>query len=466
MLEAAHHHLREGRVDQAEQIATQLLRAQPEHCEALYILGLIRWRRGDGPGAIAQIERILTLPEAGAAWHSDLAEMCRVEGRLDDALRHGLRGIALSPDSANAHYNLGVIHFDRGEMSEAITCDRRAIALKPDHADAHFELGEALLLTGDLREGWEEYEWRFKVAGATPLIPPAQAAKGKYWNGEPLHDKTLLVIADQGFGDVIQFMRYLPDLVPRCGDLVVACGVEMKPLIAHMLAKSAKKVRMFQLWDEAPTFDYYMALSSLPRLFGTEPHSIPNKTPYLRAEPQRRDQWERRLKGLVPSEHRRIGLVWSGRTSPNATPHRAMTLDDLAPLATLSGVTLVSLQKSEASAQISTYYGAAPLINLAPEIKDFQDTAAIIENLDLVVTIDTSVAHLVGALGRPAAVLLKFAADWRWLQQRTDSPWYPSLRLYRQPRPRDWSAVIANLMQDLRKNPGLLRQRSEFKNSN
>ncbi len=452
MFEIAEKHLREGRLDAAEQAATEVVAANPDHHKALHLLGLIRWRRGDGPGAIAYIERAIALPGANAIWHSDVAEMCRVEGRLDQALSHCKRAVKLSPDNADAHYNLGLIHSDRGEIDEAIAHERQAIELRPDHAAAHFELGEALLLAGQFREGWEEYEWAWKVPGIPTLIP-ADVGAGRGWNGEPLHDKTLLLIADQGFGDVIQFMRYIPRAAERCRELVVACSVEVKPLITHMVEKISKPVRMFQIWKEVPFFDHYMALSSLPRLFGTELNTIPAETPYLQADAERAECWRQRLEALTMAGHRRIGLVWAGRPQHLNDRNRSIAFSEFAPLATLEDVTIISLQKGAGGAQVGSYYGAAPLINLGPEIKDYADTAAIIANLDLVVTVDTSVAHLTGALDRPASILLPFAPDWRWLRHRSDSPWYPSVRLYRQPKPREWTSVIGALTQDIREQP-------------
>jgi hypothetical protein len=460
MLSAAEQHLREGRLDAAEQTAADILATHPDHPATLHLLGLVRWRRSDTPGAIASIERAVSLPGADASWHSNLTELYRLVGRLDEAVRHGKRGVELKPDNADAWYNLGIVHSDRNEIVEAIACERHAIELNPDHAGAHFELGEALLLDGDYRTGWDEYEWRFKIAGAPPLVPVELAARG--WSGEPLHDKTLLVIADQGFGDVVQFMRYLPLVADRCGNLVVACGAEMTPLVAPILddvsGRTSKTIRMFQLWKDAPQFDCYMALSSLPRLFGTTLDTIPTDTPYVRVDADRFAHWRSRLRALTPGGHRRIGLVWAGRPTHGNDRNRSLALKALEPLATLDDVTLVSLQKGDAGAQVSGYYGAVPLINVAPEVRDFQDTAAIIENLDLVVTVDTSVAHLAGALGRPAAILLPFAPDWRWLRHRSDSPWYPSVRLYRQTQPRDWNGVVTQLVQDLGKHPAILRQ--------
>jgi hypothetical protein len=455
MFDIAKKHLHEGRLDAAAETAAKILAANPDHHETLHLLGLVHWRRGDLPGAIEHIERAIALPGAGATYYSDVAEMCRVEGRLDSALNHCKRAVTLEPNNADAHYNLGLIHYDRGELDEAIICERRAIELKPDYASAHFELGEALLFTGQFREGWEEYEWAWKVPGVPRLIPPEIAAE-RNWRGEPLDDKTLLVIADQGFGDVIQFMRYIPRVVERCRDLIIACGIEVKPLIAQMLERIPKPVHVFQVWKEAPAFDHYMALSSLPRLFRTELDTIPDEIPYLRADPERLEHWRQRLQVLTMAGHKRIGLVWAGRPEHLNDRSRSIALNELAPLAELDDVTLVSLQKGNGAKQIGSYYGAAPFINLGPEIKDFTDTAAIIANLDLVIAVDTSVAHLTGALGRRCAILLPFAPDWRWLQHRSDSPWYPSLRLYRQPQPKDWQSVISALVCDLRERPGLL----------
>jgi hypothetical protein len=449
MLDEAEQHLREGRLDAAEEAATEIFAKHPDHHETLHLLGRIRWRRGDGSGAIAHIQRAIVLPGANTIWHSDLAEMCRFEDRLDEALSHGKQGVALNPDNAEAHHNLALVHYARGEVDEAIACARRATALKPDHAAAHFGLGETLLLNGNFREGWDEYGWVWKMPGLPPLIP-SEIAAGRAWYGEPLHDKALLLIADQGFGDMIQFMRYLPRAAELCRHLLIACDVELKPLIMQMLEKISKPVPMFHVWKEVPPFDSYMALSNLPCLFKTELDTIPAETSYLRADSKRLDHWRQRLQVLTPAGGRRIGLAWAGRPQHSNDRNRSISLTDLSPLAELDDVTLLSLQKGPASAQAGGYYGAAPFVNLGPEIRDFMDTAAIIANLDLVVTVDTAVAHLSGALGRRTAVLLPFASDWRWLRHRSDSPWYPSVRLYRQPRPKDWQSVVTELVRDIR----------------
>lgn len=408
--------------------------------------GIARWRDGDGAGAVALIERALALPDADTLWHRDLAEICRLEGRLEEALAHGRKAVASRPEDTDAHYNLGIVHYDRGEIEEAIAAEQRAIGLRPDHAGAHMELAEALLLSGEFRAGWKEYEWRFKLPGTPPLTPEAMLGPGKSpWRGEPLETGRLLLVGDQGFGDCIQFMRYIPMAAGRCCNLAIACSPELEPLVAQV----AGKARLFREWKDAPAFDCYAALSDLPGIFGTELATIPADVPYLRAEPQRVGYWRRRLKALTPRGYRRIGIVWAGRPTHGNDRNRSMMLAHLTPLAGLDRVVLIALQKGDAGGQVGTYYGAAPLVNLGPEIRDFGDTAAIIETLDVLVTVDTSVAHLAGALARPTMVLLPFASDWRWLRHRSDSPWYPSLRLYRQERPSEWRPLIERLARDL-----------------
>jgi hypothetical protein len=411
----------------------------------LHRLGVDHFRRGEIAQAINCIERAIAEVVDPAVCHRDLCEMLRLQGRLDAALDHGRRAVALDPDDCDAHYNLGLVHYERGEIDDAIACQRRVIAQKPDHAAAHFELGEALLLQGDYAAGWDEYEWSFEMPGVPPPMPPTDKP---YWEGDIRDDGTLLLVADQGFGDSIQFMRYIPRAAKRCRDLVIACSAEMMPLVSQLSGNA----KLFRLWRDAPTFDRHARFSSLPRLFKTELDSIPAQVPYLRADPARAAQWKKRLNALAPSGYRRIGVVWAGRPEHGNDRNRSMALNELSPLAALNRVVLVSLQKGPASGQVGGYFGPAPLINLAPEIDDFGDTAAIIDALDLVVTVDTSVAHLAGAMAKPTCVLLSFAPDWRWLRERTDSPWYPSVRLFRQTRPGDWTDAVARLAEFVGKN--------------
>jgi hypothetical protein len=440
-------HLEAGRLDEAAAAAAAALAADSTDAAAVHLTGVLAWRRGDAAEAMEALRRASELlGDAAAAGEvlRDLCEMLRVGGRIDEAARAGKRAVSLRPHDANAHYNRGIVLQELGDLDGSIAALRAAVALAPRHAGAHFELAEALLLRGDFADGWEEYEWRFDVAGAAPLMPNAPAAPK--WTGEPMPDGRLLLVADQGYGDVIQFMRYVPEAEARCGAVVIACSSETATLVRQV----AKTTELFQVWDDAPRFDCYAALSSLPRLFGTRLETVPSTGRYLVAEPARAACWRERLKALTPAGFRTLGVVWAGGPTHGNDANRSLPLAALAPLGALERTALIGLQKGEAAAQVGRYFGAAPLINLGPEIRDFSDTAAIIANLDLVVSVDTSVAHLAGALGQPTSVLLPFAPDWRWLRERSDSPWYPSLRLYRQSRRGDWTDPVARLVADIR----------------
>ncbi|WP_246472711.1 glycosyltransferase family 9 protein [Azospirillum tabaci] len=371
---------------------------------------------------------------------SDLCEIRRREGRLDEAAAHGRRAVALDPDDAAGWYNLGVALYDRLEIAAAISCERRAIRLAPDAPGPHFELAEGLLLSGQWEEGWREYEWRWRLPGVPPLIPPAVLERhghtaARSWDGRPLPGGTLLLIADQGFGDTIQFARYLPMAAALCPNLVVACSPDMQPVIRSLPGG----YRTVTDWEEAPPFAAHAALSGLPGLFGTRPDTIPAPLPGLRAEPERVERWRERLDGLLPRGYRRVGLVWAGRPTHGNDRNRSLPLARLAPFFTLEKTALVSLQKGPAQAEAARYYGAAPLVDLGPELESFADTMAVLAQLDHVVCVDTAVAHLAGAMGRPTAVLLPYAPDWRWLLGSGGTPWYPTVTLHRQPAPGRWA---------------------------
>jgi hypothetical protein len=314
--------------------------------------------------------------------------------------------------------------------------------LEPNFPDAHFGIAEASLLRGDFRRGWEEYQWRFRLANAPPLMP---ATDRPQWDGSPLPGGRLLLVADQGYGDVIQFARYIPWAAQRCPDIAVACSVELHPVIAQLAGAGI----LFDHWERRPEFAAYSPLSGLPRLAGTGLASIPGDTPYLRAAEPQRTAWAERLAALSPHPSRRIGVAWAGRPTHHNDRNRSTSLATFAPLAEIPGVTLFSLQKGPGQGQIGSYWGRAPLFSLGPEIRDFADTMAVIEALDLVVTVDTAIAHLAGAMGKPAWVMLAYAPDWRWLLDRSDSAWYPSLRLFRQSADRRWEPVIERIAAEI-----------------
>jgi hypothetical protein len=390
-----------------------------------------------------RLEQAILLAPDEPLYRRDLCELYRLQGRLDEALTHGLRAVKLAPNDANAHYNLGILYYDRMEIEAAIDHDRRALALDLSLIGAHFELAEALLLSGQFEEGWAEYEYRFALPNVPPLLPPGH--DWPLWDGSPMPTGTLLLIGDQGFGDTIQFCRYIPEVAALCPNLVVAASADMLPLIRQQRGIQQSACR----WEDLPRFDAYCTLSGLPRLFRTTLANIPAPVPYLRADPEQAARWRQKLDALAPRNYRRIGLVWAGRPTHGNDANRSMRLQQLGALAHAEKVALVSLQKGVAQAELGRYFGTAPLINLGAEIADFTDTMAILATLDRLVTVDTSVAHLAGAMGRPVSILLPYACDWRWLTRRSDTPWYPSATLCRQAAPGDWESAMEAVLGSL-----------------
>ncbi len=444
MLALAAEHEAAGRLDQAEALLNHLLAPSADRPRALHLLSLVLFRKGRVEDALARAERAITLMPNAALFHRNICEMYRKAGRFDDALAAGQRAVALEPDDVHAHHNLGVLHYHRLELDAAIHCSEAALKLKPDMPGAHFGIAEASLLRGDFARGWEEYEWRFKLPNTPPMMPDTDKPQ---WDGGKLAPgDTLLLIADQGFGDVIQFSRYIPWAAERCGDIAIGASRDLFPVIAQYRGIA----RMFDRWDSKPAFTAWCPLSGLPRLAGTRLETIPADIPYLRADPGKTATWADRLSAVSPRDYRRIGVVWAGRPTHTNDDNRSMPLASLAPLAALPGISLISLQKGAAAQQqIGRYWNPAPLINLGPEIADYGDTMAVIENLELVVTVDTSVGHLAGAMGKPVWTMLPYAPDWRWLLDRTDSPWYPTARLFRQSADRAWEPVIAKVAQSI-----------------
>jgi tetratricopeptide (TPR) repeat protein len=454
LLALAGEHEAAGRLDEAEALLNRLLAENPDRPRALHLLGIVAFRKGRMTQAIGHVERAIALLPNMALFHRNLCEMSRKLRRYDAALLAGLRAIELDPNDPHARHNLSVLHYHRLEPDDAIASAEAALALDPGMPAAHFGVAEACLLTGEFARGWEEYEWRFKLGNAAPLMPPTDRPQ---WDGAPLSDAdTLLLVADQGYGDVIQFSRYIPWAAERCPSIAIACSRELQPAIAQLHSKA----RIFDRWDDKPEFAAWMPLSGLPRVAGTRVDTIPAPVPYMGAEPAKVAEWAERLAALSPEGYRRIGIVWAGRPSHMNDDNRSTSLASFAPLANLPDTTLVSLQKGATQAQIGAYWGRAPLINLGPEIHDYGDTMAILESLDLLVTVDTSVGHLSGAMGKPVWIMLPYAPDWRWLLGRSDSPWYRTVRLFRQSADRDWQPVMAGIAEELSQgNPPTPKQR-------
>jgi hypothetical protein len=355
---------------------------------------------------------------------------------------HYRNALALRPDYADAWLNLGVALKDLMRLPEAIACYRQAIALEPANAEAHSNLGIALLAAGELPEGWREHEWRWK----TPHLIAARRDFGvPLWRGEPAEGRTLLIHAEQGFGDTLQFCRYASMASAR-GMRVI---MEAQPPLVRLLRTLTGVDVVLARGDPLPAFDLHCPMLSLPLAFGTSLETIQSSGRYLHADPARVAEWRDRL-AAVDAASTRVGLVWAGnprRHSRGLTAvdrRRSISPERLAPLLRLPGLRFFSLQKDGPRPA-----GHIAALDFMTEMEDFADTAALIMNLDLVISVDTAVAHLTGALGKPVWLMDRFDTCWRWLTGRSDSPWYPNLRLFRQPRPGDWDTVLDAIAREL-----------------
>lgn len=360
-------------------------------------------------------------------------------GQIPDALTTARQQAVLRPDDPIAHYELAGALGRVGDLASALRSVEQAIALSPDFAWAHFMRGAVLLLSGEFAEGWREYEWRLRLPGTAGGIPPSDWPR---WDGTPMPDgQRLLLFADQGRGDIIQFSRYIDWAAQSCPDVLIACPGEMWPILRQF-----PRLRgMVEQWHQAGPCAAYVPLGSLPLLVGTRGDSIPAPIPYLRAAPARVAAWRARLDALLPKGVRRVGVVWAGGADHVNDRERSIDLASLAPLGAVQDIALVALQKGPAQAQVGRWFGRAPLLQLGPLLRDFEDTMAVLDCIDLVVSVDTAVAHLAGAMGHPVWLMLPFTPDWRWMLGRDDSPWYPTARLFRQSVPGDWAGVITRI---------------------
>jgi len=431
------------RINEAIGICRDLLIASPELPGALGLLGGILGQEGRTDEAIQLLKSALARQPNVGNWHLNLCALYRGKNMLDDALQSGLEAIRHSPDTAAHRVELALTHLTRGERDLASLRYREALAREPENPAAHMGLGELLLSLGEYPPGWMEYFWRNKLDQARGTLPKMSAAQ---WNGMKLPGGTLLLVADQGFGDMIQFARYIPWVKQRVPNLVIGWG----PEVTALLGKHPDINLCFAKWTEAPPHDAYALLSSLPQLFGTELHSIPAPIPYMTMDESRIAHWRARLNAAFPKKRLRVGLAWSGRPTHPNNLRRSMRLETLAPILATPGVDFVSLQKPFPDEDRPYAQTLPNFLDLSADLTDFAETGAVIKTLDILVAVDTAVVHLAGAIGAEAWVLVPEPADWRWLLDRTDSPWYPTLKLFRQRRAAEWAPVLAEVAQALR----------------
>jgi tetratricopeptide (TPR) repeat protein len=496
----------EGRLPEAEELCRRILEAQPNSPEATHLLGLVAHQNGKLGEAIRHVRRATELAPQVALFHVNLGEMLRnagqarlavaaaqraldidpnmwmalsnlgialydlkeyakaahahcqaIEAKPDFAVAHnnlgnalhGLRrydeaigayrnALALQPDYADALANLGTTLHHSGSFSEGAATLRHAIALSPHHANAHSGLGLLLLMRGDLAEGWDEYEWRLRSSERTgPRFPE------RPWQGESLTGRHIYIQAEQGFGDTLQFARYIPLLAARAGRVTLRVH---QPLVTLLRESLPGIVVLGERGDPGP-FDCDAALLSLPRLFKTRLETIPANTAYLRAPAQTAQCWRTRLAKMVGLK---VGIVWAGNPEHSNDARRSLGLSALVPLFGVSGASFASLQVDKRAVDLKKLSrGKISIEDLSSQLTDFAESAAAIAALDLVITVDTAVAHLAGALGKPTWVLLPWVTDWRWMMEREDNPWYPAMRLFRQKRGQDWADVIERMVGEL-----------------
>jgi hypothetical protein len=381
----------------------------------------------------------------------ELGKTLREEGKLQEAEATFRTAIAFAPCSAEAHKHLATILADDGRIQEARAALDLALTLRPDDPQTRLSRAQILLLQGDYRVGWKEYEWRFSTPHAQAemryqserrVACERQVINAPRWRGEPLHGRTILLYGEQGHGDVIQFARYAP-LVAKHRCCVV---LEVYPTLVQLLESLSGVFKVVQQGSELPSVDFQCPLLSLPQVFDTTLKTIPCEVPYVTAPTRMLQRWACRLpqiRGL------RIGIVWAGSSRHRNDLRRSIPFGLLEPLWRLPDLRWVSLQVGSRAHDLKAAPSRA-LEDLMPELGDFAETAAAIAQLDLVVSVDTAVAHLAGAMGVPVWLLLPFAPDWRWLNHGETSRWYPTMRLFRQDRRRSWSPVIQAVAKSLR----------------
>src|SRR6478752_167918 len=419
------------------------IQLQPDFFEAHSNRGAMLAALGRHEDAIESYRKALTIRPDFADAHCNLASALTQLRRYDEALASLDRALALQPNHADTHNNRGQVLRELERYDEALASYDRALALRPKHVMAHCNAAALRLLTGDFERGWSHYEWRWLKKS---VIPTKRNFSQPAWNGrDPIAGKTILIHSEQGLGDTIQFCRYVPLVAARGARIIFEVQKTLQPLMTSLGSGG----QIVPKGDPLPAFDLHCAPDGLPLAFGTRLETIPLTTGYLSAPAQHVTAWQSRLEG---KPRPRIGLVWSGNPGHERDRERSIGLHEFLPLldALAAEATIVSLQKDVRAEDAAFLKARADILDSGDALENFSDTAALISQLNLVISVDTSVAHLAGALGKPVWILLTYFPDWRWLLRRDDSPWYPTARLFRQDESRTWGGVIARVREALR----------------
>jgi len=426
-----------GRMDDALAVLRQVVSLAPDAEQGWTNLGLVL-RLSDKPEeALEAYERALTLSPASIKTLNNMAVLHRWQGRLEEAKMICQGILSNHPDVIEVQNNLGDILQAQGCVEDARVAFEQVLRLDPSHPEGHHNLAVLLLLCGDFENGWREYEWRWL---AKEFPSERRNFTQPLWTGEDLNGQTVLLYVEQGLGDALQFVRYAPLVKNKGGRVIVEC-----PKTLARLFETVEGIDQVVTRGEGlPDFDLQCPFLSLPGLLSPTQESIPAEIPYFHLNDQLRQPWRNIL---AECEGLKVGLVWAGSPHHTNDRERSIRLEALSPLFGVSGCCFINLQIGDSAQQMAEVN--LPIIDKTSEIDDYADTAALVSALDLVISVDTSVAHVAGALGKPVWVLLPHAPDWRWMLERDDSPWYPTMKLFRQPKRGAWDSVIFRVKAEL-----------------
>lgn len=424
----------------AEQSFRACLEIAPDNLEALNGLSAVLTRQGMAVEAEELLRRALESNPDHANVHSNLAVALMEQGKLDEAESECWRAIELEVEEGTARANLGMIYLRMGRVYEGMRTIENVLRTKPSLPDARWNRALALLALGRYEEGWLEYEWRWARG-----MPRARKIPKPLWDGRPIAGKTIFLHAEQGFGDTFQFLRFAKVLSQQGAEIILACQDRLIPL----LKLQPYLQHVFPYQQQFPRFDVHAPLLSLPGILGTTVDTVPNDVPYLEPDPKLQAEWATKL-GQIDGF--KVGIVWQGNPRYASDPVRSIPLDCFREMSQLPGVQLISLQMQHGLDQLETLRDEINLLtfpDLDMQTGPFMDTAALVKSLDLVISCDTALTHLAGALGTRVWLATAFSADWRWMIERSDSPWYPTVQIYRQQSPGNWDSVFADMYRDM-----------------
>jgi len=431
-----------GKFDEAVNAYQQATRLAPDFAEAFHNMAVALQAQKRFDDAIESCKKAISIKPDYAWAYNTIGYCLDMQNKDDQAIENYSKAIEIAPDYAEAYNHLGTIHAAHNRYDQAIENYRQAIRIDPDYAEAHWNLALLLLVAGRFEEGFKEYQWR--LSGDLKILTYPHHHEQPRWDGRPFVGKRLLVHYEQGFGDTIHFVRYMPMVKARGGTVILEVR---KPLYNLLTGFTGVDEIVEASFDNKPqiNFDLHVSLLDLPQIFETTTDNITDVVPYIFADPDKAQFWQEMLSG----PDFKVGIVWSGSPVYERNHLRACRLADFAPLAAIDGIKLFALQKGTPADQIADLAGKVPVVNLGEQFEDFTDTAAAIENLDLIISTDTSVPHLAAAMGKPVWLLLCCASDWRWLLDRSDSPWYPTMKLFRQTKANCWDDVFISVTEQL-----------------